>query len=385
MTQPRKFSVACPTQIQFGVGQAEDVAAHLPRNAKSVVAVTGASGIAAGPVIRSLRTAGVSITQIRCASEPSVPFVSAVVDMLEGARIDAVVACGGGSVIDTGKLLAFLVANSLTIDDDFDRFDQNLLATVSSIPCIAVPTTAGTGAEVTANCVLSVPSKSAKISLRGRALTPAVALVDPSLMKSAPKHVVLRSGLDAVTQVIEAYTSNAATPFSDGLSYLAIDKGLQSLRSVIENNDNAAWNELAWVSLASGLALANSGLGAAHGLAAVIGGRYDAPHGALCGRLLVPVLRRNYANAKIESTAHERLAECAVLISRAFPTDAGRDQFSGFETWMRTNNLPRLSEWGLRPADFEGLACDALNASSSQKNAVPLRIEDFVRVLEDAL
>lgn len=350
-----------------------------------MVVVTGASGVAAGPIMRSLRAAGISINQIRCASEPSVPFISAAVDKLQRTGADAVVACGGGSVLDTGKLLAFLISNDFQIDDDFDRFDKNVLAEASRIPCIAVPTTAGTGAEVTANCVISVPSKGAKISLRGRALTPMVAIVDPALMKTAPSQVVLRSGLDAVTQVIEAYTSNAATPFSDGMSYLAIAKGLNALRSVIENNDNEAWNELAWVSLASGLALANSGLGAAHGLAAVIGGQYDAPHGALCGRLLVPVLRCNSVKAEVGGVAHKRLSECGVMISRAFPTDAGRDQFSGLETWMRSNNLPRLSEWGLRTTDFDGIADDAMNASSSKKNAVPLCKGDFIRVLEDAL
>lgn len=312
-------------------------------------------------------------------------FISAALDLLDGARPDAVLACGGGSVIDTGKLIAFLLSHDLPMYDDFDLFDQELLSKPARVPCVAIPTTAGTGAEVTANCVIAIPAKGAKISLRGRALNPAIALVDPSLMSGAPAQVALRSGLDAVTQVIESYTSNAATPFSDGLSLPAIAKGLRALNGVIEGDDIGSWTDLAWVSLSSGIALANSGLGAAHGLAAVIGGQYEAPHGALCGRLLVPVLRCNAARVTAGSAAHDRLADCASMISQAFRPRDAKDPFSGFEAWMSAQNLPRLSDWGVHPDAFNGLASAATDASSSKKNAVALIKEDFIRILVDAL
>lgn len=385
MSQPMRFTVSCPTRIEFGAGASTALVTHLPRGARTVAVLTGANGTVAEPIMGDLRQAGIEVLQVRCGTEPSVGSISAVLAKLADSRPEALVACGGGSVIDTGKLVAFLLSHSLEMDDDFDRFDQALLSEPARILCIAIPTTAGTGAEVTANSVISVPSKGAKISMRGRALNPGVALVDPSLMSGAPAQVILRSGLDAVTQVIESYTSNAATPFSDALCLPSIGKGLSALANVVDTGDAKSWGDLAWVSLSSGIALANSGLGAAHGLAAVIGGQYHAPHGALCGRLLIPVMRRNIAHADPRSIAGQRLAECATLISDRFQPAGGGDKLSGFEAWMNAHNLPRLSSWGVTREALDALARDGMAASSSKKNAVILGHEDFIRILEDSL
>lgn len=385
MASVDRFTISCPTRIIFGVGAAADLVNTLPRNAKAIVLVTGASGIASAPVLEELQRSGFATTQIKCTGEPSVLSINAALGVLAGSPADVVIACGGGSVIDTGKVLAFLLSHDLRMQDDFDQFDVSLLARPCSIPCIALPTTAGTGAEVTANAVVLVPSKKAKISLRGRALNPAVAIVDPSLMRTGPAAVVLPAGLDAITQVIEAYTSQAATPFSDRLSGPSIEIGLNALRDVVEGNDNAAWNDLAWVSLTSGMALANSGLGAAHGLAAVVGGRYDAPHGALCGRFLVPVLRQNLMMAASGSTAQQRHLECIDTVSRVFPPVDGMDQLSGFTAWIDDSALPRLADWGMEAAGFYSLAEEAVQASSSKKNAVSLSQQEFVQILTEAL
>jgi alcohol dehydrogenase class IV len=385
MAQPDRFTISCPTQIIFGAGTAADLGKVLPRGCRSVAFVTGKSGIAAASVQEDLHRSGLSVTHVSCGAEPSVPAINEALEKLVGARTDAVIACGGGSVIDTGKLLAFLLSNDLSLPDEFDRIDAAHLAQPGSIPCIALPTTAGTGAEVTANAVVYVPSKGAKISLRGRAIAPATAIVDPDLMRAAPVGVVLHAGLDAVTQVIEAYTSAAATPFSDGLSRPAIRKGLAALKAVIARGDAASWRDMAWVSLASGLALANGGLGAAHGLAGVLGGRYGAPHGALCGRLLLPVMRQNLIRSAAGSDAHNRHIDCSKAIADVFPPTDKSDPLSGFEDWMAQNALPRLSHWGLCAEDFNAVAGDAVNASSSKKNAVPLSREDLVMILQDAL
>lgn len=385
MQRSGTFTLSCPTRVLFGNGMAKELIPSLPKNCKSVVVVTGASGVAAVPVLRELHQSGMSITQIKCATEPSIPSISAALQKLSGVQPNAIVACGGGSAIDTGKLLTFLLSNKLDITDDFERYDPDLLSTACTIPFLAIPTTAGTGAEVTANAVVSVPAKEAKVSLRGRALNPSIAIVDPVLMRSGPAQVVLRSGLDAITQVIEAYTSIAATPFSDGLSQPSIEKGLNGLRGVMGDNDNQAWVDLAWVSLSSGMALANAGLGAAHGLAAVIGGRYEAPHGALCGRLLVPVMRRNLACSEPGTVSFDRHTECMAIVARVFPPQDGLDQLSGFESWMRYKNLPRLSDWGVRATSLDELAISATQASSSKKNATPLTADEFRRILEDAL
>lgn len=384
MIHPDRFTVSCPTRIVFGNGTSADLAALLPPDARSLVFVTGASGLAAAAVLRDLHCLDLSITEIRCGAEPSVASIRDALSRIADIRPDAVVACGGGSVLDTGKLLAFLISNNLPMHDDFGLYDPALLAQPPSIPCIALPTTAGTGAEVTANAVVYQPLKAAKVSLRGRALHPAIAVVDPSLMKTGPSEVVLYSGLDAVTQVIEAYTSAAATPFSDALSYSAVENGLRALKGVIACNDADSWNALAWTSLASGLALANGGLGAVHGLAAVLGGRYDAPHGAICGRLLVPVLAQNLLRAEAGLTAHKRHLDCIEKIARVFSPVDRSDQLSGLDTWTRMNALPRLADWGIQQKEFNALAEEAQYASSSKKNAVLLTKLDFVQILETA-
>jgi len=350
-----------------------------------VIFVRGASGLAARPVLDRLQNAALDVIEITCAKEPGIAGINDLITQLRGQKSDVVVACGGGSVIDTGKALAFCLAHGLRLSDDFSDIPPDLLAKPGPLPLVVLPTTAGTGAEVTSNAVLDVASKRAKLSLRGRALFAQVALVDPVLMLSAPPHVVLNAGLDALTQIIEAYTSVAATPFSDALTSTNVARGLAALRAVTERPDVAGMTDMAWVSLASGLALANSGLGAAHGLASVVGGGYAAPHGALCGRFLIPVLRQNLAQAERGSDAHHRLMTCHHAIATAFAPLDPDDLLSGLDGWISVQALPRLAAYGMKDSDFEGLAQQVVVASSSKKNAVRLDKPHFIHILQAAL
>ncbi|MEM6579564.1 MAG: iron-containing alcohol dehydrogenase, partial [Pseudomonadota bacterium] len=327
----------------------------------------------------------VSRVEVICSGEPSLSSVNAAVDQLVDHGIEGVIAVGGGSVIDAGKAVAFCLGHDLILNDDFSQLPASRLAHPGPVPCIAVPSTAGTGAEVTANAVLDIPSQRAKISLRGRALCPAAAFVDPGLLRSAPASVLLSSGLDAVVQTMEAYTSCAATPFSDMFSAPNIARGLAALQAVMEGEPaDPVWEDLAWVSLSSGVALANGGLGAAHGIASVLGGRYGAPHGALCGRLLVPVLRKNTEMAGPGTLTASRLRDCAVQCAAAFSDTSHKDPFSGLEAWQDRHALPRLREFGIRTEDFPALAEASAAASSSRKNAVPLTVVDFQDILQEA-
>ena len=378
----QRFRISCPTEVIFGDGAHETLGHHLPPGTRTVAFVRGAGGAAAQPVLELLQAAGFGVIEIRCPGEPSVASVNAARAQLKGIAPDCVVAVGGGSVMDTGKALAFAVSHDLDLPDSFAQIGADLLARPCQIPCIALPTTAGTGAEVTANAVLDIPHQNAKVSLRGRALFPATAIVDPRLMASAPAHIALYSGLDAVTQVIEACASCAATPFSDALSKPAVQSGLHALKGVMETGDPASWRDLAWVSLSSGLALANGGLGAAHGLASVIGGQYGAPHGALCGRLLLPVLRLNTARAAQRPEVLKRLSLCTQAVAAAFPDDRG--PLEGFEAWMNDHNLPRLADWDVQQQDLPDVATRGQAASSSQKNALPLEVADYQSILEQA-
>ena len=381
----QSFSFSVPTVVRFGHGVSDSVPDALPAGVKRVAVLRGASGIAAATVVKALKQAGLSVDDIACGGEPSVASVNAIVANLAGQPIDAIVACGGGAVLDSGKAVAFCLGHNLQLTEDFADVPQQLLEVAGPIPCIAVPTTAGTGAEVTANAVLEIPSQQAKVSLRGRALFPVAALVDPRLLPSAPTNTVLSSGLDAIVQTIESYTSCAATPFSDVLTRPNIALGLSALSDVLGGGGDAAWGRMAWVSLTSGLALANSGLGAAHGIASVLGGRYGAPHGALCGRLLVPVLRQNISMAEQGSDIHARLSECASAIADAFAPAPGGDAMSGLEAWQDAQGLPRLAAFGVAAVDIEVLAVQSASASSSRKNGVPLMPSDYEAILAAAL
>jgi alcohol dehydrogenase class IV len=284
------------------------------------------------------------------------------------------------------RTLAFCLSQDAELPARFDRIDADRLQTRHGIGLVAIPTTAGTGAEVTSNAVLSLEDIREKVSLRGRALFPDAALVDPLLLPSAPQSVVLHAGLDAVVQTIEAYTSRFATPFSDALTSPNIAVGLDALRRVVEDPDDAAWEHIAWVSLSSGLALANSGLGAAHGLAAILGAALGAPHGALCGRLIAPVLRHNrrIAGTGAATDAAARIDTCIAAIAEHYPSPAGSDQLAGFEAWIDRHGLPFLSDHGAEPGTFRLLAERGLGASSTQKNAVAIQLPDLEAILREA-
>lgn len=384
MQRIASFFISCPTQISFGVGSSQAVFDVLSNPDAPIVFVQGASGVQSAALVQGLQQRGHDLRILRQSSEPTIDMVNDAVDALGIDNAAAVVACGGGAVIDTGKALAFLLDSGLRLPTDFADIDPVHLAARRRVRSIALPTTAGTGAEVTANAVLGVPSLAAKVSLRGKALFPDHAFIDPALMGSAPQHVKIQSGLDAITQVIESYTSSAATPFSDALTQPAISQGLTALRCIIDDNDADAWSDLAWTSLASGLALANSGLGAAHGLASILGGQYDAPHGALCGRFLVPVIRANLRVAEIGSDTAARITLSTKRIAQVFtPTSA--DPTSGFARWIDQKHVPRLRDFGVSETDIPGLAARSMGASSSKKNAVSLDHQDFERILKDAL
>ena len=373
-----EFSFSCKTQVHFGAGVHRKLLDVLPKCAKSVVLVKGVSDKTSAPVRALLTGAGFKVETVICDSEPTIRTLN---DVCSVERCDCIVVCGGGSVIDTGKALRVALQKGGALTDD----DFALTHSVEScVPLIVLPTTAGTGAEVTSNAVLGAVNSLAKVSLRGPALQPDVALVDPTLMQSAPKSVLLFSGLDAVVQNIEAYTSAFSTPITQAISGPAIKSTLLALRDVLEGGDADAWSQLAFGSLSSGLALANGGLGAAHGLASVLGGACSGPHGALCGRLLTPVIRASMKSPLCTARIQSNIEFCQNAIAQVFaPTDP-LDLCSGFDRWVDGQDLPRLSRWGVRIDQIESLAQSAVTASSSLKNCVKLDANELTQVLREA-
>ena len=290
------------------------------------------------------------MTEVRSSGEPSVDDVRSAVAAGRGAQV--VLGVGGGAVIDLAKAAAALIPSECDVMEHLEIVGAGRPLQAAPLPMIAIPTTAGTGAEVTKNAVIAVPEAARKVSLRDVRMLPRLALVDPALTDGAPRGVTLGSGLDALVQVIEPYLSNKANPLSDALCRSAIPQGIAALKRLAEGEDKAARD-----------ALANAGLGAVHGLAGVIGGRFNAPHGLICGRLLGPVLA---ANSRALG-ASVRFAEVQRWLTEGFNLPK-TDTFDALAALLDGWGLDRLNRWIPEGTDLGETAHEAAMSSSMRAN-----------------
>jgi alcohol dehydrogenase class IV len=375
------FEFAAPHRILFGRGRA----AELPELAASlgsrVALVTGASRRYAD------RVPAVCIFPV--AAEPTFDDVRAIADAARAARVDAVVAIGGGSALDAGKALAMLLTNGGDPLDYAEVIGAGKSVSVPSAPFIAVPTTAGTGSEATRNSVLRSSKHGAKVSLRSPLMLPRVALVDPNLTLDLPPGPTAAGGMDALSQLIEPFLSTRANPFVDALCRDGIPRIARALpRAMMDGSDADAREELALAALYSGIALANAGLGAVHGLAAAIGGEFAAPHGAVCAALLPGVFEANFFHSMEISEknfpSNGKFAEVARLLTgRADATP--RAGAAWLRELRRQLGIPGLAAYGIRAEHAPALAQKAQRASSMKSNPVPLADETLARVVIEAL
>lgn len=373
MTAP--FAIVQPKRIRFGRGEARAAVPEITAMGKRVFLVHGRNAARAEWLAQALKAAGIGVHGHACLAEPGLPMLEDALIAARGA--DCVVSLGGGAAIDLGKAVAALLPASGTPLDYLEVVGRGQRLEASPLPFVAIPTTAGTGAEVTKNAVIDVPKHRRKVSLRDDRMIADLAIIDPALTDHCPRRVTLASGLDAITQVIEPYLCTRANLYTDALCRAAIPKGLAALCRLMEGEDARARDDMAWVSLSGGLALANAGLGAVHGLAGVIGGMTGAAHGAVCGALLPHVLRANRA----ASAETMRFDEVAHWIGEEF--GAG-DSIDALERWMHEAGLPRLSAQGLHVHDHEAVAEAAAVSSSMKANPAPLNVADLVAVLAAA-
>lgn len=376
---PAPFAFASAGQILFGRGRAADAAALIGALGRRVLLVHGADPERARWLNQDLP----HVVSIACRAEPDLPSLEAALTKARAVEPDVVVALGGGSAIDMAKALAALIPASGEILDHLEVVGHGLPLTAPPLPLVALPTTAGTGAEVTKNAVIGVPEARRKVSLRDPAMVPRVALVDPALTDGCAWGVTLASGLDALTQVIEPYLCTLANPMTDALCRSAIPLALPALRRLERAEDAGARDAMAYVSLCGGLALANAGLGAVHGFAGVIGGETGAAHGAICGALLPPVLTALSEAAEPGSLLAARLDEVRGWLATALGLPPAR-AFDGLKDWAHGAGLPGLSEMGLAFEACERMAQMAQHASSMR--ASPVRFTDarLAALLEDA-
>ncbi|MCZ8079008.1 MAG: iron-containing alcohol dehydrogenase [Rhodobacteraceae bacterium] len=375
------FAIAMPQRILFGRGEASKAPALIRAFGSRGLIVHGASPARAQWLIEALHAAGAETMAIACDREPTLMMLETAMATARRFRPDWVTSIGGGAALDLGKALAALIPAPGGAMDHLEVVGKALPLSVPPLPFIALPTTSGTGAEATKNAVIGLPDHGRKVSLRDDRMLARLAIIDPALTDHTPRATTLASGLDAITQVIEPYVSSKATPFTDALTAPAIPQGLTALKRLMEAEDAQARDALAYVSLTGGIALANSGLGAVHGLAGVIGGVAPAPHGAICGALLTSILRLNRTHA-VGEVAH-RLDTVFAHIAVTFggrPEDAPET----LAAWARAAGLPGLTAQGLPPALQRQTAEAALTSSSMKGNPVALTVNELIDALNAA-
>jgi alcohol dehydrogenase class IV len=370
------FAFASSGRILFGRGRAAEAPALAASLGRRVVLVHGAAARHVGPFLSAAGAHELEVTCHPCAAEPDLDSLSEALAAARAARAEVIVAIGGGAAIDLAKAVAGLLPAPGDPRDHLEVIGDGRPLGPDPLPCLAIPTTAGTGAEVTGNAVIGVPDHGRKVSLRDPRLVPDIALVDPALCDGAPRDVTLGSGLDAVTQVIEPYLSRRANPLTDAICRAAIPAGLDALVRLMQAEDPQARDDMAFTSLCGGLALSNAGLGAVHGLAGVIGGMVPgAPHGAICGALLPHVLAANRAAG--DAVCAVRTDEVHEAIVRAL----GTGDLAG---WAAAQGLPPLGQMGVGRGRHGLIAERAQGASSMKANPAPLSTEALSQVLRAA-
>ena len=281
------FEFATAARIRFGCGARHELPAAAASMGQRALVVTGSAANRAADLVHAVADAGVAIAPLVVAGEPTVDMIREGAARARQANCDVVIAIGGGSVLDTGKALAALLAHPGDPLDYLEIVGKGQPLIRPSLPLIAVPTTAGTGSEVTRNAVLASPEHQVKASLRSATMLPRLAIVDPELTLSLSRSLTASTGLDALTQLIEPYVSVRANPMTDALCLEGIRRAARALpRAYRDGNDLEARTEMAWASLLGGMALANAGLGAVHGFAAPLGGMFPVPHGSAVAAVL---------------------------------------------------------------------------------------------------
>ncbi|MFG6583438.1 iron-containing alcohol dehydrogenase [Sulfitobacter sp. 1A12779] len=372
------FGFATAGRIRFGRGVAGEAASAARGYGRQVLLLRGGSVAWVDELARDLAAAGCEVTQLHGSGEPSVDDVRAAVAAGRGA--DVVLGVGGGAVIDLAKAAAALIPSECDVMEHLEVVGAGKPLQADPLPMIAIPTTAGTGAEVTKNAVIAVPEAARKVSLRDDRMLPRLALVDPALTDGAPRGVTLGSGLDALVQVIEPYLSSKANPLTDALCRAAIPQGIAALKRLAAGEDQDARDALAYVSLSGGLALANAGLGAVHGLAGVIGGRFAAPHGLICGRLLGPVLAANADALGVSA----RFTEVQMWLSDGFDLPE-EGTFDALTAMLDDWGLERLNQWIPEDADLGETAREAAASSSMRANPCVLEAETLEACIRAAM
>ncbi len=383
-----QFEFATATRIIFGPGKLREAGPAIKSGGKRPLVVTGKNVQRAEPLLQVLHENNVECSTFSVSGEPTIQTVRDGAALAKAENCDWVIGIGGGSVIDAGKAIAAMMNNDGDVLDYLEIIGQGKALTKRSARFMAIPTTAGTGSEVTRNAVLASPQHKLKVSLRSPKMLPDLAVVDPDLTCGLPVSVTASTGLDALTQLIEPYVCLRANPMTDAICIEGIRRVARSLRNAFKSgNDPEARADMCVASLFGGMALANAGLGAVHGFAGPIGGMFSAPHGEICAALLADVMEVNMRALRERDNAGVAISRY-YYIARLLNGDAKPAAGTGVE-WIRQLvvdlGIPRLSAHGIKSEHIPEIVKHAKNASSMKANPILLTDEELAEILQRAM
>jgi len=383
-----EFEFATATRIVFGQGKINKIGELVEGMGQRALIVLGVDEPIAGGLLDLLNDSCIDYLVLSVHSEPTIEFIQNGLQIARRENCDFVISFGGGSAIDTGKAISALITNTGDVLYYLEVIGKSQALIKTPVPFVAIPTTAGTGSEVTRNAVLGSLEHRVKVSLRSPLILPRLALIDPELTLSLPPSITAFTGLDAITQVIEPFVSTHANPLTDAICREGLKYAAKSLEiAYFKGDDIRAREGISLTSLFGGLALANAKLGAVHGFAGPFGGMYHSPHGAVCARLLPFVMGVNVRalrERQPESAALGRYDEVAQILVDS-PDAVADDGVRWVEEICSRLKIPPLSKYGLQTNDFQDLIGKARLASSMQGNPIQLNDYEMEAVLEEAI
>ena len=409
LTAVPPFAVARLPRVVFGAGRRAELAGIVAGYGHRALVVTGARSLQASSawveITTGLRAAGIAWDHLSVDGDPTSELVDDAVAARRHDPPDVVVGIGGGSALDAAKAIAGLLRSGTAALDHLEGVGRGLPYPGPATPLVAVPTTAGTGSEATKNAVLSgrggVAATGAsgpyKKSFRDDRLIAAVAVIDPELLIGCPPAVIAGDGLDALTQCLEAYVSTGASPFTDTVAWsglAAIGPSLPAWHAATLAGEPPsatapARSAMAWGALASGIALANAGLGAVHGIMSALVARHGIHHGTGCGMLLAETTRVNVAALRARDPGGPALGRYAAA-GRLLARDPGLDRDDAVDAlvaWLAILiaglGLPRLGDLGVGSADLPVLVAES-RGSSMRTNPVDLEDSEILAILSNS-
>lgn len=391
---PLQYDFVAPQRILFGWGRRREVGSLARSLGQRAFVICGAGALIKSGVLGEITTAvgaeGVETVLLETIEhEPEVQDVDRVAAVVRGHKPrpgDFVLAVGGGAAIDLGKAVAAMAANdeSPTVKDYLENVGRNLKLVNEPLPVLAMPTTAGTGAEATRNAVISSYDPPFKKSLRSEKIMPRIALVDPQLTVTVPPAVTAASGMDAITQLIESFISGKAQPIPQALALEGLKKAVPAIAEAVENGRSQPAREaMAHAAMISGMCLANSGLGMAHGVAAALGVHCRAAHGVACA-LMLPVALR--VNRRMRQAELARLAHLLFGKGPSTSPEEAVDVFIGEISALcdRVGVPRRLSQIGVRAEQIPAIVRDS-RGSSMSGNPREISNAELTEILEEIL